>query len=96
MIVYISGAITGQPDYMDKFNAAEERLKQKGYEVVNPAKLGEQLKVFPYGTILALDIAVLLNCNAIYMLKGWEDSKGANSELEFAATTGKTVIYEGD
>ena len=33
MRVYISGPITGVSDYMEKFEAAEKELKEKGYLV---------------------------------------------------------------
>ena len=35
--VYISGKITGDPDYRGKFSTAESRLKAAGHIVLNPA-----------------------------------------------------------
>ena len=39
--VYISGAITNNPNYKEDFANAEKLLKKHGFEVVNPASLGE-------------------------------------------------------
>jgi hypothetical protein len=39
MKTYISGAITGTTDYMERFEKAEQLLKAQGREVVNPTKL---------------------------------------------------------
>jgi len=35
-------------------------------------------------------------CDAIYMLKGWRDSKGATAEHALAQWMGKRVVYEDD
>ena len=43
MKIYISGAITGTDDYMERFEKAEKELAEKGYSVVNPAKVNAQL-----------------------------------------------------
>ena len=40
------------------------------------------------------DIADLLQCNAIYMLQGWEDSKGARIEHYIATEIGMPIMYE--
>ena len=42
-IVYISGAISGTTDYMERFEKAENKLKDEGYTVINPAKINSFL-----------------------------------------------------
>ena len=39
MRIYISGKITGQKDFKQRFSEAEQMLTEKGYEVVNPVSL---------------------------------------------------------
>ena len=39
--------------------------------------------------------AVVLDCDAIYLLKGWEHSRGANAEFAVAKALGMTFYYEG-
>ena len=40
------------------------------------------------------DIADLLHCNAIYMLQGWQESKGARIEHYIATELGLHIMYE--
>ena len=40
------------------------------------------------------DIALLLACDYIYMLKDWELSKGAKLELDVASSCGIKVLFE--
>jgi hypothetical protein len=48
MKIYLSGAITGITDYMERFQAAEEKLIQDGHTVFNPAAINSMM---PAGTI---------------------------------------------
>ena len=41
--IYISGPITGTPDYMERFEKAEKELTENGYSVINPAKVNAML-----------------------------------------------------
>ena len=43
---------------------------------------------------LRADIALLLACDYIYMLKDWELSKGAKLELDVASSCGIKVLFE--
>ena len=43
--IYISGAVTGTEDYMERFEAAEKKLTEAGYSVINPAKINSFLPV---------------------------------------------------
>ena len=44
--------------------------------------------------IILEDVAAILRCDAIYLLKGWNDSKGAKAEKAIAEWKGLEVIYE--
>ena len=93
MKVYISGAITGVDNYIDNFAKVEEELKQRGLEVVNPARvLAEMPETTQYETYMAMALVMLDGCDAIYMLKGWKESKGANRELGYALGKGKIIM----
>lgn len=94
-MIYISGGITGVDNYLEKFEKAEEYLSNMGYTVVNPAKVMDYLpKDTPYNMYMDVSLAMLKNCNSIYMLKGWGDSKGAKLERRYATTYGLDVLYE--
>ena len=41
------------------------------------------------------DMAAMLTCDAIYLLRGWEHSRGARDEFNAAAAAGLRIIFEG-
>lgn len=95
MKVYISGAITGTSDYMARFAAAEEHLASLGHAAFNPAKINSQL---PDGTsyeeYMSVSLCLLDMCSAIYMLDGWNESRGANREYGYAVAKGKILLFQ--
>ena len=94
MRIYISGPITNALDYKEKFARAEQNLKAKypDAEIINPTAL-DKLPL-TYDEYMELDLRLLGMCEGIYMLKGWEDSKGANREYGYALAKGKTFYFE--
>ena len=97
MRVYISGAITNTPGYEENFERAKNNLLKIGYEVINPAKV-ENISThkMEYEEYMKIDILLLGLCDAIYMLEGWQDSKGANREYGYALGSGMKVLFEGE
>lgn len=94
MKIYVSGPMTGIEDFnRPAFFFAENSLLEEGHQVVNPAKvnLGPGAKWEDY---MRVDLAGMLDCEGIYMLKGWEASKGANLELHIAKSLGFAVMHE--
>lgn len=92
MTIYISGPMAGIEGYEKNFKAAEVKMKEAGHEVVNPAEIdGEGMT---REELLELDLWMLEECNAIYMLKGWQQSCGANREYGFALAEGMDVMFE--
>lgn len=85
MKVYISGPITGLPyEEVEKaFNEAETRLQEQGYEVVNPLNNGLP-RESTWNEHMRADLKLLLDCDAIYLLKGYQNSKGAMIEYDLA------------
>ena len=95
--VYISGKISGKPieETERKFAEAEERLRAEGYEVLSPLKNGLPLES-DYSSHMIIDLLMLFQADAIYMLHDWSDSNGAITELAAAKATGKLIMYECD
>lgn len=80
--VYISGPMTGIPDYnRPAFNAAAAKLRGLGFEVVNPAEQPERPTWEEY---MRHDIKLMMDCRSIVLLPGWESSKGARVEYQIA------------
>ncbi len=95
MKIYISGAISGTDDYMERFAKAEKELTEKGYSVVNPAKVNAQLpEDTSYEQYMKMCFCMLDMCIAIYMLNGWEESCGANREYGYAMAKDMIIMYE--
>lgn len=93
MRVYISGPITGVPDYMENFELAEKELIEKGFAVVNPAKINYGMpEDMAYEEYMEIDIRLIDLCDAIYMIRGWEMSRGANREYGYALGKGKVIM----
>lgn len=93
--IYISGPITGTNDYMERFAGRQLALEEEGYTVVNPAAVNAQLpENTAYEEYMQMAFLMLGMCDAIYMMKGWEQSCGAKREYEYACAKRKTVMYE--
>ena len=93
--VYISGAIAHYDleERKAAFGNAERFLALKGYNPVNPFKNGLPDEAH-WREHMRADIALLLGCDYIYMLRGWELSKGAKLELDVASSCGIKVLFE--
>lgn len=95
MKVYISGKITGLPlsEAEERFKDAEELISALNLTPVNPLKNGLP-RHSTWEEHMAKDIELLKQCEAIFMLENWEDSRGAKIEYDFAIGSGKTIMYE--
>ena len=90
MIVYISGKISGNPEYKKQFAAAAARLRQQGIEVINPEVL-PQMEYHKYPDIC---MAMISAADMVYLLEGWEESAGAAWERAYALRMGKRIREE--
>lgn len=91
MKVYLSGKITGDAGYRQKFESVQNELMSYGYVVFNPAILPDG---FEYEDYMALDLLILSRCDAIYLLRDWKNSPGAKRELEEAKRLGLQILDE--
>lgn len=95
--IYISGPMQDVPDYEIRFWAFADAIRQTGrYSAVNPAGFkvidndGGQL--LSREDWLEIDLKTLEKCDAIFMMPGWENSKGAVMEYKKAKEL-KLEIY---
>lgn len=96
MIVYLSGPISGDPDFREAFAKAKQDLEAEGvYEVINPAVLVDLAPpgVLGYEDYMSMDEDMICKADVLVLLPGWQKSPGCNRELGFAEALGKTV-YE--
>lgn len=82
--LYLSGPMTGIPEWnFPAFNHVEAELAAVGYEVANPAGKG-LVEGWTWARYLRYDLKVLLTCDAVATLDGWEHSRGARLETRVA------------
>ena len=95
MKIYISGKISGTnlTETRKRFASVAKAMKRLGYEPVNPLENGLS-EHDTWEAHIVKDIAALLQCKAIYMLQGWQDSKGARIEHHIATEIGLPIMYE--
>lgn len=94
MIAYLSGPITGNPDYKRQFAWAAKHLERLGWDIINPAAMDRVVPVsaFSYEDYMEIDLLLLSKADVLIQLPGWEESRGANREYGYAQTTDKIVV----
>lgn len=93
--IYISGPITDTTDYMERFSNAQQYLESKGWTVINPALVNSMLpNDTTYDEYIDMSFCMLKMCDHIYMLKNFENSKGAMAEYAKAKELGLKVLFE--
>lgn len=98
--VYIAGKVSGLPmdEVRAKFAAVEERLRQEGAIVFNPAKeVATHLLLNPrranWLDEMRFCLSELVWCHEVHFLPDWKESRGATLEHEVAKGLGLTIVY---
>ena len=92
-ILYLSGAITSDPHFREKFADAQMVLEELGYIVINPCILPAGMT---YEQYMKIDLCFVETADVICMLPDWKKSPGAKIEKYHAEEEKKRVIlYEG-
>lgn len=95
MKLYLAGPMTGWPDFnYPAFAATAAKLRAAGFTVVSPADNGLP-KDAPWSQHMRADIPMLLACDGVALMDGWEDSKGAQLERHIAMSTGVWTMPVG-
>lgn len=96
MKVYVAGPMSGLPDLnFPAFHAKAKHLREFGYEVINPAEINID-PTTGWVACMRADIRELVTCDAIFLLSGWEKSKGATLEHHIAQALGMAVFREDE
>ena len=88
-IIYIAGPITGVPKYWEAFEKMEDDLTALGFTVLTPSRLPADL---PNERALPICMGMVQAADAVVMLPGAQDSRGAVIEGSFAGYLGKPVV----
>jgi len=94
--LYVAGPMSGIAEHnYPQFCEITKLLRDQGYEVFNPAENNDgdvsQRRAF----YMRIDIPALMACEAVVVLPGWQESRGANLEVWIAVDTDMPVYrYE--
>lgn len=89
--LYLAGPMTNLPEKnYPAFHAEAARLRALGYTVVSPAEI-HLVDGLPWADYMKVDIPLMLSCDGVARLPGWEASKGARIECQLAEDLGLPV-----
>ena len=106
MKVYVSLSISGYPieERVAYANMVRNNLievisqtcgflvRKKNLRVVTPFDICSEPDK-PYSYYMGKDIEALLECDAIFLCEGWQNSKGCMAEFEVARIYNKHIIF---
>lgn len=107
MKIYLAGPMRGYVEHnFPAFHYAATKLREQGFEVFSPAEKGEetgfiknpglQSDLIFRRLVFSLDLGwITQHADAVALLPGWENSKGALAEKAAAEAVGLTVIELG-
>lgn len=112
MKLYLAGPMRGYTLYnFAAFFRAAAILRQAGHEIENPAEHdmaqgfkphlelddSGQPRAFKIDELLRADFKLILDCDGLALLPGWEGSAGARAERFVAECSGRKVfLFEGE
>jgi hypothetical protein len=99
--VYICGPMRSMPQLNHPaFFEAEETLKKRGHNVINPARMDQELGLDPHNSQMdskfiedcaRRDVDAVFECDELVLLPNWEKSKGAKAEIAVAQWLSKPI-----
>ena len=94
MNILISGPITGTDDYKKRFGYAEGELMglYPHTHILNPCAL--DMAGLTYEDCMKITLNMVKACDVIYMLNGFEQSKGAMREYKLALRLHKRILFQ--
>lgn len=104
-MIYVAGPMTGLPKLnYPKFRRVTACLRRKGWDVVSPVEIGETMGLRGESPdeqdavllrhVIDAELRALRSCDAIYLMDGWERSKGTLQELVIAISYHLEIILE--
>ena len=99
-VVYVAGKFRGKNSWeihnnVLKAEKAVVDLIGKGYAPIAPHLITANLQgLYPDKVFLDMCIDLLKKADAIYLLKGWQDSEGSVQEWIVAQDLGMEIIFE--
>lgn len=106
--IYIAGPMRHYKDFnFPAFDRARDKFLAEGWNVISPADLDRARGIEGIGMrgdepftpeqveqFVREDVEAVIKSDAIYLLNGWENSKGARSEKSVAEWLGREILFE--
>ena len=90
-VVFISGKITGDVNYIEKFKKAENKLKSFGCIVLNPINIPQELH---YEKQMEICFKYIDIADYVYFLSDYKSSKGSMREMNYVISKNKDCLYQ--
>lgn len=90
-VIYISGPITGVPEYYKAFEQMEDDIFALGYIPLSPSRLPEEMTAEQY---MRICIGMIDSADGVIFLSGWQNSPGARLEREYCLYTNKPIFKD--
>jgi len=98
--IYVSGPITNTANHVKEFKEAVEYLKQQGRKPLDPLQIKPSQEMLSqsaeWAYYMKAAIKMLMEADGIYMLDGWEGSRGARIEHLLAQELNIPVYYASE
>jgi hypothetical protein len=94
MKIYISGRITGDSNYREKFLDAGNRLKNAGHHPLSPVTPVSDC--IDWQSAMRTAVCLMLKSEGVALLDDWSESKGAIIEASLALELGIPVKPIGE
>ena len=95
MTWYIAGPMTGHKDYnFPAFAEAAALLRGQGEVVISPHELHEHTTE-SWEFYMRAAIHALTQCTHMFVLRGYETSRGAQVEIQLATLLKMPITYQG-
>ena len=91
MVVYLSGAISNDPKYKEKFEYFEKLLAREDLVILNPVKIIEYTGVTDYDKIMEICLGLVRASDILINIDDGIYSEGRNREIELARSIGVIV-----
>jgi len=92
--IYLSGKITGDKFYAEKFLKMEQQLRHDtGHSVINPIHVRPWLGVKRWFFYMVPAMKNVYRADVVYLLPDWKQSKGAIIEFVAAWLMRKDIYY---
>lgn len=97
MKCYLAGPMSGYPDHnIPAFREAASTLRARGYEIISPADACDDQSGRTWEEWMRLDIKLLMECDGVFVLPGWERSRGARLEVHIGRSVGLEIVSYPD